>query len=116
MLRPDQIERLSPDQLVVAERWEKERAERAVILSEMEKVKDDWDQYSALLIKFTHTDALRCEHDRCAMSGCHECNEIQILLNPLFYDEEGELLPEEELKEAIASHPEIYHGDFSLVP
>jgi len=116
MLRPDQIARLSPEQTIVAERWEREREQRAVLLDKMSAVKDNWDAYQHLLCEYVAVDAPRCEHDRCAMSGCHECNEIEIILNPLFYDEDGELLPEEELKEAIASHPEIYHGDFSLIP
>jgi hypothetical protein len=86
MLTPEQIARLTPEQLITAERWGRERAARNALL-------DEWDTYikagknipKDFLDKFRLIDAKYCEHDRSSMDNCAACDEIERLLHPEFY-------------------------------
>ena len=103
MLSEEQKARLNPEQLAVAEKWEREREERAVIIDELGKAEKAGDTvaFKAAIDKLSATTQDRCEHDRSIWSSCAACEEIEFLLYPEFYDENGERLPEEEIEKVI---------------
>ncbi len=102
MLTDEQRARLNPEQLVIAENWERERDERLAFcdkMSEADAAKDTvaykaaFEGYLAVGAGATH-----CEHERSIWSNCAACDEISRLLNPdLFCSKCEEPFEEDEL-------------------
>lgn len=76
MLNQEQKDKLAPEQLVTAERWEREKESRALILNEMVNGGD----VKSCLWRMVEVTASHCEHDRSTLSTCMACEEIEELL------------------------------------
>lgn len=110
MLRPEQKARLNPEQLVIAEKWEQEREDRGRLIEELGAAEKAGDNaaFREALRKIAETTHDRCEHDRSIWTPCAACEEIEQLLNPEFYDENGDRLDEEEIEKIINKNPSWY--------
>lgn len=102
MLTEEQKARLNPEQLAIAEGWERESAERGVWIDRMEAASEakDWPAYREALNGFLSVgkDKTHCQHERSLMSTCIACEEISRLLNPqLFCSKCEEAFDEDEL-------------------
>lgn len=90
MLTEEQKAKLNPEQLAVAEKWEREKEERAAILDRMDA--GEIDVREALRLMNEQSNGM-CEHDRSIWSPCAACDEIERLLYPEAYckvcDEHG---------------------------
>lgn len=114
MLRPDQKERLlklGEEQLAIAEKWEKEKEERGKIFDEIATLFGNPDKearFHELVEQVSQSTPDFCEHGRSIWKPCGACNEIEMALNPEFYDEEGERLPDEVVDAIVEADPERY--------
>ena len=90
MLTEEQKSRLNPEQLVIAEKWEREKEERSAILDKLDAGEINLKEALRLM---DHQTNDMCEHDRSIWSPCGACNEIERLLYPDAYckgcDEHG---------------------------
>jgi hypothetical protein len=107
MLTQEQIARLNPEQLAIAEKWDREADERQRAVDEMEAANKarDIQAYEKAMQKFFSIGSVesgRCEHDRSIMGTCAGCEELEQLLHPEFYDENGDRLPDEDLMALIS--------------
>jgi len=102
MLTDEQKSRLDPEQLAIAERWERDADARSLSLDKMiaaSEAKDN-EAYAKSLEEYLSIDKGRthCEHERSTWSNCAGCDEIARLLNPqLFCSECEEAFEEDEL-------------------
>jgi hypothetical protein len=87
MLTPEQIARLTPEELVIAEKWEKEKEERDVVFNEMQAaLKDnDLEGFQSAMDKMAEGLPIYCEHERSIWSGCMACDELEQKLYPEFF-------------------------------
>jgi|ERR1700722_10242108 len=86
MFTEEQLARLTPDELITAKRWERERQERDAILTRYFNGELTVKQTSALI----RQQAQMCEHGRSILSlHCIGCDEIEAKLYPERFDEEG---------------------------
>jgi hypothetical protein len=104
MLSEQQKARLNPEQLAIAEKWELEKQERNLIVDAMMAAEKAGDKtaYDAAADKLTVFVSDVCEHDRSIWSNCFACDEIERLLHPEFYDEEGERLSYQQIEKIVA--------------
>ncbi len=85
-----QMNKLTPEQQVVADRWTRERAECNRIWNEAMAKLDrgepvDWEVYS---IQLRAVCPSYCEHGRSYASSCMACDEIEVILHPELFGEE----------------------------
>jgi hypothetical protein len=84
------IDKLDAEDRVIAEKWEKERDERAVVydqLSDAETLKDN-DRFHKVLDQLTAGTPSHCEHERSIWSHCYACEEIERTLFPDMFEPE----------------------------
>lgn len=74
----EQKDKLTPEQLVVAERWEREQEARSLILDSI--LAEGSVDFVSKLLKTLEIGASHCEHGRSALSTCAACDEIEKLL------------------------------------
>jgi hypothetical protein len=90
MLTQEQKSKLNPEQLAIAEKWEREKNERSAILDRLDA--GEIDAKEALRLMSMQSNGM-CEHDRSIWSNCAACEEIERLLYPEAYckgcDEHG---------------------------
>jgi hypothetical protein len=103
MYTPEQKARLTPEQLIIAERWEQESKDLGAIVEKMSRAMEErneelWAEAQEDLQKPRPS---QCEHGRHIMLSCAGCDEIERLLNPEFYDENGDRLDEETIEKLI---------------
>jgi hypothetical protein len=103
MLSQEQKNRLTPDELVIAEKWEAERELRDLIYAEIQAACDakDNDAMLSATRKLVDSAPSQCEHDRHVMVGCAACDELERKLYPECFDnciDCGELVNKEELE------------------
>jgi hypothetical protein len=113
MLTDEQKSRLSPEQLVIAEKWEQEKEERGVYIEDMRVANEakDIEAYHAAFEKFIKVGAANadyCEHERSIWSSCSACEEIEMILYPEFYNADGERMEDEEIDKMIFSKSKQY--------
>lgn len=109
MLTDEQKARLNPEQLVIAEKWEREADLREEALKEMDAARaaKDFDAMQLATDKFFNIGGLlgedndRCEHDRSIMGTCAGCEELERLLHPEFYDANGDRLSDEDIEDSM---------------
>lgn len=105
MLTEEQKSRLNPEQLAIAEKWEKEHIAQGIAIEKMTKANEekDFEAYQKAFEEFLSASDTSgfCEHERSIWTPCMACEEIERLLNPEFYDDEGERLPEEAIEEIL---------------
>lgn len=89
MLTEEQKSRLNPEQLAIAEKWERVQEYRLACLDRMDKANSirDTEGYKKALDEYLDADRgkTHCEHERSIWSNCGACNEIYRLLNPEYY-------------------------------
>lgn len=88
MLTPEQKARLNPEQLTIAEKWEREREERNVLIDKLEESEKTGDRKRFMEILDEMTEIGNpdfCEHERSIWKPCAACEEIERLLYPEFY-------------------------------
>jgi len=79
------LAKLTPEQLKVVERWDREAQERAKLIPEMCAAYDSGEKEKAkeLSLQILSTDAEYCEHGRHKDSAhCLACEEIEEILFP----------------------------------
>lgn len=116
MLRPDQIERLralGKEQLAIAEKWDKEKEAQNPLFDELIELATvagtkDSERFHELVEQLSDVPT-HCEHERSIWSACAGCEEIEMALNPEFYDENGDRLPDEEIDDLVEANPERYN-------
>jgi hypothetical protein len=104
MLSQEQKDRLNSDQLAIAERWDREAEQNAKAIEKLDKAIHNSDNLlykEALEDLNSMLNITHCEHERSIWSTCSACNEIEHLLNPEFYDKNGDRLSEEEIEAII---------------
>ena len=105
MLTDEQKSRLNPEQLVIAEKWEQESIAqgKAIEMMRLAEAANDAEGIKKAFEAFLNASDTSgfCEHERSIWTPCMACEEIERLLNPEFYDEDGERLPEEVIEELI---------------
>ncbi len=82
---------LTPDQLIVVERWDAEKAKRQELLNqalEEDDVVRKWELLRAVCEVSFLKNPGRCEHDRSIMGSCLACEEIERILTPELFEEE----------------------------
>lgn len=85
-MTPEQIAKLTPEELVTAERWEREREERMVMIERYLAGEITGKEYVA----FYRSQAQMCEHGRSIHSvHCFGCDEVERKLYPERFDAEG---------------------------
>jgi hypothetical protein len=81
--------KLTPEQLVIAEKWEDERKQREALIEQVEAgtitIREFFDKSEAIT-------PYHCEHDRSIWSTCIACDEIESIIRPesLLEDDEEE--------------------------
>jgi DNA-directed RNA polymerase subunit RPC12/RpoP len=99
MISQEKRNKLSPEQLVVAEKWERERDERQALVKQMIAAgeRGDVEAVDQLQTQLLDSHSSMCEHDRSIWSPCCSCHEIEMILYPeLFCTEcEDQFEPEE---------------------
>lgn len=90
MLTEEQKSKLTSEQLVTAERWEREKEARSQIIEEMRLAENAKKPLTDFSDRFRDSDARYCEHDRPSISRCFECNEIVKILYPESFEDETE--------------------------
>lgn len=104
MLSDEQRARLNPEQLLIAEKWEKEREDMGQVFEKLGLAMKNHDENlwkEALEESNINPISSRCDHDRSIWSTCSACDEIEHLLNPEFYDENGDRLEDEEIEKIV---------------
>lgn len=105
MLTDEQKARLNPEQLAIAEKWEREHIAQgeAIEMMRVAEAANDAEGIKNAFEAFLNASDTSgfCEHERSIWTPCMACEEIERLLNPEFYDEDGERLPEEVIEEII---------------
>lgn len=87
MLTQEQKSRLTPEELVIAEKWEKEKEERDFLFNKIQEALSA----NASEAFFQAVDSLgdmqptHCEHERSIWSRCSACDELERKLNPESY-------------------------------
>lgn len=71
--------KLTAEQLIIAEGWEKEREERDKVISQFEKGEITTNELADALIRLAPS---HCEHGRSIWSTCIECEEIEKIVRP----------------------------------
>lgn len=103
MLTPEQKSRLNPEQLAIAEKWDQEKEEMDKVFEKLQRAirESNNDLFQEALADSQANIKDRCEHDRSIWSSCAGCDEIEQLLWPEFYDENGDRLPDEEIEKIV---------------
>ena len=75
--------KLDAEQKAVADKWDKEKLERAVLLDEMGRAESTKDHHKAKEIfkKLVAADGDMCEHERSIWSNCSACLDIENICN-----------------------------------
>lgn len=87
MLTPEQIARLSPEELLIAEKWEKEKDERDIIFNDIQTAlkANDVEAYQKAIDNLTKDLPTHCEHERSIWSRCGSCDDLEQKLYPEFF-------------------------------
>lgn len=72
--------KLTPEQLVIAEKWNIERKQRAELIDQLENETISTKEFYDKMIDLTPE---HCEHERSIWSTCLACDEIESIINPL---------------------------------
>ena len=81
--------KLTPEQLIVAEKWDVERKQRAKLIDQLENETITTKEFYDKMMEITPDE---CEHGRSIWSNCIACNEIESIIRPesLLEDDEEE--------------------------
>jgi hypothetical protein len=88
MLTQEQKDRLTPQELVIAEKWDKEKDERDIIFDEIQAAikANDLESFSLAVNKLSDMQPSQCEHDRHVMCGCMDCDDLERKLYPEHFE------------------------------
>lgn len=86
MFTKEQKDRLTPEQLVTAERWEREVQKRIGLIDQLRS--DPSNDPIECLWKIVESTQSHCEHGRSTLSTCMACDEIEKLLYGADEDDE----------------------------
>ena len=90
------LAKLNHEQLIIVEKWEAEREERSRLIDLIAEAEKEGNE--EVVDKLLHTIIDNtpdfCEHNRHIASPCCACNDIEKILYPELYDENGELIEE----------------------
>lgn len=78
---------LTPEQRVIAEKWEQEREAREKLVEDIRAGKVSWKEVGEIL---RDTTPSMCEHDRSIWSHCISCEEIERIIRPEAFQNEEE--------------------------
>jgi hypothetical protein len=103
MLTDEQKARLNPEQLAIAEKWDRETLEMDKVFEKLQRAlrENNNDLFQEALADSAANVKDRCEHDRSIWSSCAGCDEIERLLWPEFYDENGDRMEDEEIEKIV---------------
>jgi len=84
MLTKEQKDRLTPEELVIAEKWEAEKERQDLIFIEIQTAiaANDMDAILLATDKLGNSVPSECEHGRHIMCGCMACDDLEQKLYP----------------------------------
>ena len=84
MLSQEQKDRLTPEELVIAEKWEIEKAQQVIIFDEILAAIEANSMELVILAteKLGDLTPSQCEHGRHVMCGCMACDELERKVYP----------------------------------
>jgi predicted nucleic acid-binding Zn ribbon protein len=91
VITDEQRAKLTPEQLVVAEKWEAETEARDRLIKQLDAATDD-KMANDLIEQICALSSDMCEHGRSIWGSCSKCNAIEMILRPELFDEEGNLI------------------------
>ena len=94
-LEPERLIRLNEEQRAIVLQRMKKAEERSYLLDKL-KATNEPDVHQHIFDLFRDTDSDECEHERSIWSSCAECHEIDRLLFPEHYANNGDLIEEDE--------------------
>jgi len=106
MLTQEQIDRLTPEELIIAEKWEAEKEKSNLIFDKIQAAADNKasDELMSALEELASLAPSQCEHDRHIMLGCSECDALERKLYPELFapcNVCGESVNKEELENGV---------------
>jgi hypothetical protein len=106
MLTQEQIARLTPEELIIAERWEAEKEQAYLIFDKMQAASNNKarEDLTSALEELASLAPSQCEHDRHIMLGCSECDALERKLYPELFapcNVCGESVNKEELENGV---------------
>lgn len=83
-MTPEQRAKLTPEQLVIAEKWEKEQKEMSGLIEQLATAQENKDMklWADTMEKIQNVAPNMCEHERSIWSNCAGCDEIEQILHP----------------------------------
>ena len=92
MITEDQRSKLSPDQLIVAERWDAEHTATLALIHRLQIASDANDETECNRIMDLMRDNCPdvCEHGHSIWDTCMACDDIEKVLYPGLFDENGD--------------------------
>lgn len=94
--KPENIAKLSPEQLKVWEKWLAEGKAREALLDKLDAGQVNIDEVSREILE---NNPEFCEHNRSIWSPCSACYEIDKILFPESFDEDGNHIEYKDHKE-----------------
>lgn len=88
MITEAQKQQLTPQQLLIAQKWDKENAEYTQLMEQLSSIEDE-DQTEVIVKQLINLTPEICEHNRSVEISCEECDEIEMVLYPDLFDANG---------------------------
>lgn len=85
----ERIERLNPEQKLMALAREGKRKERVKLISKLADPNADEDTHEMVFNALRDMDGDECEHNRSYVKHCLACGEMDHLMFPELFDEDG---------------------------
>ena len=92
MLTDEQKAKLTPGQIVIAEKWMEEDEKVRIINEKLTSAirSNDQDAMTDLVEELFNVVPASCEHNKSVWESCSECLAIEIVIHPERYDSNGE--------------------------
>ena len=89
------IARLNPEQQKIAQAREVQRLERQILINKLRNPSATEDDHEAVFNAFRDATSDNCEHGRSYCKHCMACAEIDHLMFPELFDEDGERIQDD---------------------
>jgi hypothetical protein len=88
MLSKEQKDRLTPEELIIAEKWDKEKDERDIIFEEIQAAlaANAMEAFHLATDKLGDMQPSHCEHERSIWTRCGACDDLELKLYPEAFD------------------------------
>lgn len=91
MLTPEILAKLTPEQKELAEKWERERDELSALIDALEvaDAAGNLEDHNRIFKQILDSGSDFCEHNRSIWSPCSACHELEMILYPDMFDQDG---------------------------